>query len=114
MKFNRGGLICIGLYTSYVLFMLAVAYLALDGKTRGFFLALSALPGWLVVGIMPEAPMEWLLVNCYPVVGVGVYLVSVAVAYLSGCMLEKIVLAIAPTLKRIDNWWFDRVHGNDR
>ena len=66
MKFNRGGLICVGLYASYVLFMLAVAYLAL------------------------------------------------AVAYLSGCMFEKIILAIAPTLNRIDNWSFDRVHENDR
>ncbi|EJN15801.1 hypothetical protein PMI42_00566 [Bradyrhizobium sp. YR681] len=114
MKFNRGGLICVGLYASYVLFMLAVAYLALDGKTRGFFLALSALPGWLVVGAMPEAPMEWLLVNYYPVVGVGVYLVSFAVAYLSGCILEQIIISIAPTLRRIDHWWFDRVRGDDR
>jgi len=43
-----------------------------------------------------------------------VYLVSFAVAYLSGCILEKIILSTAPTLKRIDNWWFDRVHGDDR
>ena len=114
MKFNRGGLICVGLYTSYVLFVLAVAYLALDGKTRGFFLTLSALAGWLVVGAMPEAPMEWLLVNYYPVVGVGVHLVSFAIAYLVGCILEKIIHRIAPTLRRIDNWWFDRVHGDDR
>jgi hypothetical protein len=114
VKFNRGGLICVGLYTSYVLFMLVVAYLALDGKTRGFFLALSALPGWLVVGAMPEAPMEWLLVNYYPVVGFGVYLVSIAFAYLSGCILDKIILGTAPTLERLDNWWFDRVHRDDR
>lgn len=114
MKFNRGGLICVGLYMSFVLLMLAAAYLALDGKTRGFFLALSALPGWLVVGGMPEAPMERLLVNYYPVVGVGVYLVSFAVAYLSGCILEKIIFSTAPTLKRIDNWWFDRVHRDER
>lgn len=47
MKFNRGGLICVGLYASYVLFILAVTYLAIDDKTRGFFVALSALPaGW--------------------------------------------------------------------
>lgn len=39
----------------------------------------------------------------YPVVGVGVYLVSFAVAYLFGCILEKIILSTAPTLKRIDN-----------
>jgi len=83
VRFNRGGLICVGLHTSYVLFMLAVAYLAIDDKTRGFFVALSALPGWLVVGAMPQAPMEWLLVNHYPVVAGGVYLVSFAVAYLS-------------------------------
>jgi hypothetical protein len=114
VKFNRGGLICVGFYASYVLFMLAAAYLARDSKTSGFFMALSALPGWLVVGAMPEATMEWLLLNGYFFVQVGVYLLSLAAAYLFGWILEKAVLGVAPTLNRIDHWWFDRVRGDDR
>lgn len=114
LKLSRGGVICVGIYGSYVLFMLAAAYFAHDGKTRGLFLALCALPGWLVVGAMPEAAMEWLLLNGYFFVQVGVYLLSLAAAYLSGWILEKIALAVAPGLNRIDEWWFDRVRGHDR
>jgi len=58
--------------------------------------------------------MEWLLVNHYPGVAGGVYLVSLAIAYLSGCILEKIIVATAPAMKRIDNWWFDQVRSDDR
>lgn len=114
MKFSRGGLICVCLYTCYILFMLAAAYLAADSKTRGFFLALSALPGWLVVGAMPEAAIERLLVDFHLVLEVIVYLLSFAIAYLSGWVLEKIILSITPWLNRLDDRWFCRVHRDDR
>ncbi|WP_456623834.1 hypothetical protein [Bradyrhizobium sp. P5_C12] len=65
MKFNRGGLICVGLYTCYILFMLAAAYLAPNDKTRGFFVGLSGLPGWLVVAALPEAAIEQLPIDSY-------------------------------------------------
>ncbi|PDT88169.1 hypothetical protein CO669_21295 [Bradyrhizobium sp. Y36] len=104
-------MICVGFYTCYALFLLAAAYFA--ENMRGVFLTLSALPGWLIAATMPAITIEP-LVDHPIVVEVGVYLSSFAVVYLCGWMLEKIIFAVAPTLNRIDDWWFDRVRKDGR
>ncbi|WP_456686364.1 hypothetical protein [Bradyrhizobium sp. P5_C11_2] len=120
MKFNRGGLICVGLYTCYILFMLAAAYLAPNDKTRGcswgsvVFLAGSSLqrcpkPRSSSCRLTPILSLLNLVT-----IEVGIYLLSFAIAYLSGWAFEKIILSIAPWLNRLDDRWFDRVHRDDR
>ncbi len=114
MKFNRGGLICVGIWACYVLLTLAAAYLVDDGKNRWFFVMLSSLPGGFFVGNLPDSMIEWLFLNYSIAAEIGMYLLSFAIAYLSGWAIEKIILGISPWLNRLDDRWFDRVHRDDR
>lgn len=114
VKLNRGGLIVVVLYVAYFLFAMTSAYLAHDPKTQNFFIGLGVLPGAFVVLAFSEATLVWLDVNVPAALPIGMFLVSVAIAYLIGCVLDKIIVSILPSLKRLDYRWFDRVHKDDR
>jgi hypothetical protein len=114
VKLNRGGLICAGIYAGFLLLALTGAFLAHDDKGRWFFMMLGSIPGGIVFAALPEAALEWFLANCYPLLVIGPYVLSFAIAYLSGWAFEKIVLSIAPRLNRLDERLLDQVRGEDR
>lgn len=114
MKLNRGGLIVVGIYMSYFLFAMVAAYLAHDQKSQSFFVGLSVLPGSFLILALSEATILSLDASVPLALPTAMFLVSVAIAYLVGCVLEKIIVSISPSLNRLDDRWFDRVRKDDR
>jgi hypothetical protein len=114
VKLNRGGLSVVAIYMGYFLFAMAAAYLAHDPKSQNFFVGLGVAPGSFIVLGLSEATLLWLDVNVPLALPITMFLVSVAIAYLTGCALDRIIASILPQLSRLDDRWFDRVRKDDR
>jgi hypothetical protein len=114
VKLNQGGLIVVGIYVGFFLLAMTSAYLAHDPKSQSFFIGLGVMPGAFLVLAFSESTLVWLAANVPAALPTGMFLASVAIAYLIGCVLEKVIVRISPSLRRLDDRWFDRVHKDDR